>query len=211
MIAVLTADLVNSTKLDKQDYLSVIQFLKGLLSELAENENIAFEISRGDSFQVVFSNPVIAMRISLLIKFGLLSGNYSQSMNVTQSLALGDFEHLSNKPGESSGEVFINSGRGLDTTPKGHLSLHNDLLGAQGFKLATQFLNHHLDQLSKKQAEVSYLYLKFNYPEQGVIASDLNITRQNVATHLKRAGAELVKAYIGEYESLVKKRLEASI
>ncbi|GBL02873.1 hypothetical protein [Glaciecola sp. KUL10] len=210
MIAVLTADLVNSSQLDKQAYVKVIQFLKLLLSELVEEENISFEISRGDSFQIVFTNPVIALRLSLLIKFALLSGRYSESIKVTQSLAVGEFEHLTNKPGESSGAVFINSGRGLDNTAKGNLSLHSTILNQQGFHLATQFLNHHLTQLSKKQAEVSYFFLKHKYPEQGIIASELKITRQNVATHLKRAGADLIKTFIIEYESLIQQHLEQS-
>lgn len=208
MIAVLTADLVNSTKLDKQAYLNVIDYLKSLLSPLLDDEKISFEIFRGDSFQVVFTDPVNAMRISLMIKLALLAGAHAQSIKVTQSLAIGTYDHLSNKPGESSGEVFIKSGRELESTTKGNLSIHSQFLDNYGFGLTTQFLNHHLCQLSNKQAEVAHLYLKFHYPEQGVIASKLQITRQNVAAHLKRGGAELIKAYILEYEALMNRQLE---
>jgi len=64
------------------------------------------------------------------------------------------------------------------------------------------FLHHLLDGLTEKQAEVLYYYIDFDFPEQQSIADYMNMTRQNITTHLKRSGAELVKAYLLGYREI---------
>jgi DNA-binding transcriptional regulator LsrR (DeoR family) len=47
---------------------------------------------------------------------------------------------------------------------------------------------------------VLFTYIQDGYPEQKKIAEQLNMTRQNVNTHLIRANADLIKAYIDYFE-----------
>jgi len=205
LIAVATADIVNSTALDKEHYVNAIALITKLLNDAKTKYGVNYEIYRGDGFQVVYPDPVNALSSVLAIKLALKSGRDIPSISITQSLAVGSYEHLSSYAGQSSGEVFVNSGRGLEATKGGDVSIHlSDDFGANDLLLSTRFLNHLLNSISQKQATVGYLYLDQDYPEQNMIAQQLNMTRQNVATHLKRGAFDLIKAYIQTYEELTR-------
>lgn len=202
MIAVLTADVVHSTKLDDLQYQAMIRTLKLLLGTVATQTDVYSDIYRGDGFQAVFTNPKDAVRLSLVIKLGLLTQIPDLSVSLTQSLAVGDYTSLNTKTGESNGPVFVASGRGLEQAKKGTFNIELSTENTQGFDIATAFLDHQLNQLSIKQASVGYLYLLHGFPEQNQLATELKMTRQNVATHLKRGAFDLIKAYIQKYEGL---------
>nr|WP_297349178.1 hypothetical protein [uncultured Glaciecola sp.] len=194
---VLTADIVHSTKLDAEDYASVMQTLQKLLTSQAARYQCKFEIFRGDSFQILYTNIIDAMNSVLSIRLYLQSGIECPAIKLTQSIAIGRVEQASSNLSSSLGEAFILSGRALDKAARGDLVINfgNDLCSTD-LSISTLFLHHLLTGLTEKQAEVLYYYIEFNFPEQQVIADHMNVTRQNVATHLKRSGAELVRAYL---------------
>ena len=204
IVAVLTTDIVHSTKLSTKDYNLVIQALKTYLDRELKPQNASYEIYRGDSFQIYFRDVKHAMRASLALRLYFRTGIDCLGVNLTQSFALGQYEQLSDSPGTSVGEAFVLSGRALDTAGRGEfiVSISKDIRSAD-LQLSTHFLNHLLASLTDKQCGVLFYYLSLHEPEQKVIAERLNMTRQNVATHLKRGGADLIKAYIEAYEGLI--------
>ncbi|MDT0627137.1 hypothetical protein [Alteromonas sp. W364] len=204
IVAVLTTDIVHSTKLSTLEYNSIITTLKTYLDREIDGKDASYEIYRGDSFQIYFQDVQQAMRASMALRFYFRSGIDCPSIELTQSLALGEYEQLSDKPGTSVGQAFILSGRALDKAQRGEFVFNMcDGLPSVDLSLSTRFLNHLLAGLTEKQSGVLFYYVSLNGPEQKVIAELLDMTRQNVATHLKRGGADLIRAYIETYEALI--------
>lgn len=207
MIAVLTGDIVNSTKMSKQVYADVIKSLKGFLEDAHKNYGATGEIYRGDEFQIQYPTPIHALKSTLLIKLALHLSEYStKPIQCTLSLAYGDYDTYDEKPNTSSGPVFIESGRGLSKTQRGELSMHlqqqNSQKKGQGdilalTKLLTDFLNHLLNRLTKSQAQLLYQYIEHDFAEHQKMAEITATTRQNISNRLGNIGAYLVRDYIG--------------
>lgn len=196
MIGVLTGDLVNSTKMSAAAYSSVIDELERLIQAAHADYNANGEIYRGDGFQIQFPNPLNAITTTILIKLALhLSDASTKPVQCTLSLAYGEHDIYDKKPNTSSGPVFITSGRGLNKTPRGELSVHLQQTN-QHINLLTQFLNHLLNRLTKTQAQLLYLYIEHNFAEHQVLADLTGTTRQNISNRLGNIGAYLVKDYI---------------
>lgn len=200
MIAVLTGDIVNSTKMSDEVYSELILELKSLLKIAYEKYKAVGEIYRGDEFQIQFPDPSYAIECTLLIKLALHLSRFSKKpIQCTLSLAYGSHSILDEKPNTSSGPVFINSGRGLDKTQRGDISVNfNENLEKTNKEivLLTQFLNHILNRLTKSQAELLNQYIKSNYAEHKKIADITGTTRQNISNRLGNIGAFLVRDYI---------------
>jgi predicted DNA-binding protein YlxM (UPF0122 family) len=206
-LAVLTSDIVHSTSMSPKDYALVMKSLKGLLQRQQQKYHCKFEIFRGDSFQILYPECATAMQSALSIRLYLQSGIDCPASKLTQSLAIGKVKVLSDTLGSSIGEAFILSGRELDKASRGSFLLNfpaqfDENIHTADLSLSTLFLRHLIDGLTEKQAEVLFYYINMDCPEQKSIAEMMNMTRQNVATHLKRGGAELVKAYLNTYQKL---------
>ncbi len=198
MIAVLTGDLVNSTKMTSSTYSQVTKQLQSLLND-ANNKFLAIgEIYRGDEFQIQYPTPLYALKSVLLIKLALhFSAASTKPIQCSLSLAYGNHDIYDTKPNTSSGPVFIASGRGLDKTPRGELSLsfeaqHN----RDKTLLLTKFLNHILNRLTKSQAELLYQYIQHDFTDHSTMAEITTTSRQNISNRLSNIGASLVKDYM---------------
>lgn len=204
MIAVLTGDIVNSTKLSESEYQLVTQSINGCCEVLKQKFNAKWELYRGDGFQVSVATPEKSMLCAILLKTGLRKiFSDGTPIDMTLSIGLGNQTVHSEKLGTSFGSAFVLSGQGLDHTPKGDLTIHiGEEFGvlSDTLSITTRFISHFLSQLSQKQAEVLYYYVLMSYPEQQVIAAQLSTSRQNISKHLSRAGAELIKDYLLYFE-----------
>lgn len=201
--AVLTTDIVHSTKLSAADYAAVMTTLEKILKSHQSKYQCKFEIFRGDSFQVLYPNINDAMKSVLSIRLFLQSSIDCPAVKLTQSLATGTVDKASQKLSSSLGEAFILSGRALDKASRGDLVVNlASTANSNDLKISTLFLHHLLDGLTEKQAEVLYYYIDFDFPEHQSIADHMKMTRQNVTAHLKRSGADLVKAYLLGYREI---------
>ncbi len=198
MIAVLTGDLVNSTKMSKEIYSNIINELKELLNKANHKYDAIGEIYRGDEFQIQYPNPMYALKSTLLIKLALHLSKFSpKPIQCTLSLAYGSHEIYDEKPNTSSGPVFIKSGRGLDKAQRGDISLNFEQeCDNSEIYLLTQFLNHLLNRLTKTQAELLYQYIESDFAEHKKIADITGTTRQNISNRLGNIGAFLVRDYM---------------
>ncbi|WP_158769606.1 MarR family transcriptional regulator [Paraglaciecola sp. L1A13] len=205
MIAVLTGDLVDSTNMSRQDYQLAIRLMEHYIQVCQKRFNTRGEIYRGDAIQLIFSQPQYAMRVAIELKSLLISApDATKPIGITLSVGLGDQLIEGSTPSVSQGSAFTLSGRGLDITPSGHMSLHHE--GSDFYDalvLATQFLDHLLCSHTKIQANVLYHYLLADYPTHSELATALGTSQQNVTKHLTRMGAELVKQYLTLYEAKV--------
>lgn len=198
MIAVLTGDIVNSTKMSNETYSDVIKSLKAFLNEVNEKYDAIGEIYRGDEFQIQYPDPVYALKSTLLIKLALHLSRFSpKPIQCTLSLAYGSHNIYDEKPNTSSGPVFIESGRGLEKTQRGELSIRFSHESDEcEINLLTQFLNHLLNRLTRTQAELLYQYIESSFAEHKKIADITGTTRQNISNRLGNIGAFLVRDYM---------------
>ena len=196
MIAVLTGDLVSSTKMTNETYTNAIDSIKSHLKTANEKYHAIGEVYRGDEFQIQYPDPIQALKSTLLIKLALHLASFSKPIQCTLSLAYGRHNIYDNKPNTSSGPVFIASGRGLEKSQRGELSLcftQND--SDRELQLLTQFLSHLLNRLTKTQAELLYQYIDSDFAEHKKIAEITGTTRQNISNRLSNIGAFLVRDY----------------
>lgn len=198
MIAVLTGDLVRSTKMSEQEYLDAISGLKQLMLEAKSKHQAAGDIYRGDGFQIQFPEPQFALEYALIIKLALQGASISQKpVMCTLSLAYGRYQTLSEKPNTSMGQVFIDSGRNLEATSRSDITLSIEQnTEYPELDLLTDFLSHLINKLTKSQSELLCQYIQSGYAEHKEIAKMTGTSRQNISNRLSSIGAFLVRDYI---------------
>lgn len=200
MIAVITGDLVSSSSLEQSELEQLFRLLEQRLSELSIDPAPTWEFYRGDSFQIVLTRAQHAAKVALLLASDLIHAGHK----ATLSIGVGDYRALHERPSLAQGRAFELSGRGLDNTPRGELTFHSDdARQSDALVLTTRFVSFLLNGLTRKQAEVLSLYLHMNCTEHQLLADQLGTTRQNVSSHLKRAGASLIEDYIGLFARLM--------
>ncbi|MGX5914011.1 MarR family transcriptional regulator [Aliidiomarina sp. Khilg15.8] len=200
MIAVITGDLVSSSALTKNEYESLLELLEQRLRNLKGMPAPEWEFYRGDSFQIVVTRPQHAAKIAVLIAGDLIHAGHK----ATLSIGVGDYRSLHERPSLSQGQAFELSGRGLDSSARGELTFHSDIPAhADALALTTRFVSFLLNGLTRKQAEVLCLYIDMDCAEHQLLAERLGTTRQNVSSHLKRAGASLIEDYLALFARLM--------
>lgn len=207
MIAVLTGDVVHSSKMSTTQYSQTIETLKQLISAEKQKNSASGDIYRGDEFQLQYSKPEYALQSALIFKL---------SLPCTLSLAYGKYEVFNDSPSTSSGPVYVESGKSLDKANRGDLivSLSQDTSVLQntcpptqfhpnGLLLLNNFLAHTLNSLTKSQSELLLAYIKNGFPEHKVLAELTGTSRQNISNRLSSMGAHLVRDYVNYINELL--------
>ncbi|CAM4092292.1 hypothetical protein [Pseudoalteromonas byunsanensis] len=206
MIAVLTGDLVNSSKMLNEIHTDAITTIQGLLQSINEQHGATGEIYRGDEFQIQFPNAIHAITCTILIKLALhFKTRSDKPVLCTLSLAYGEQPLSGKQPTISTGPVFIESGRGLANTPRGEISVSFGHNNTSEMRLLTQFLSHQLNKLTKTQAELLYIYITNHFAEHQKIAEITKTSRQNISNRLSSIGATLIRDYIAVINQRVTK------
>jgi hypothetical protein len=126
MIAIITADIINSRKLMNQEIW--IAPLKKLLESYGSTPQ-KWEIFRGDYFQIEIENPNEALLTSLKIKALIKSIVVSEEQKKTNSIdvriaiGLGTKEYAADRISESNGTAFVNSGEKFEKLKKEKITL----------------------------------------------------------------------------------------
>lgn len=121
MIAIITADIINSRKLENQEIW--IAPLKKLLANYGSTPE-KWEIFRGDYFQIEIEDPTEALLLSLKIKALIKSISAVQGqkkiapIDVRMAIGLGKKEYAADRISESNGTAFINSGEKFEKLKK---------------------------------------------------------------------------------------------
>jgi len=196
-VAVETSDIVASTELSESLRKEVIAAIKSRYAQMLTNTSSQFDFFRGDAYQVLYADPECALKQALLTKLYLLAF-LAKPIQITQSLAVGKTQNITINMGENMDEVFVRSGRNLDELQSAYLHLYCDEF-SDDFSLVMACMNRFLSNITRKQAEMLYWWLLWDFPEHKKIAEHLNVSRQNINTHLLRANADLFKALLDQY------------
>ncbi len=182
-VAVLTGDIVKSTRLsrDERDALFAALKLGAKAVGALQKDDPLFERFSGDSWQMLV-RPRLALRICLLMRAHIRQE--SKAFETRISVGVGAIEPLSPEGlGASDGPAFQASGRGL-ADMRGAQSLGINTPDNPVFVLA--------DEISKNwtqaQARVLSKSLTLPHPTQDALASHLGVSRLTVRNHQVAAG-----------------------
>lgn len=199
--AVITADIVNSTKISKAAYKKILKSFDGIL------EAQLYEFFRGDSFQVFLKTPEEALRILLQLRTAAVKLSSEEIIaDVRASIGIGYIKHPVKSLKTASGELFVLSGRSFDKMSKDERLImvcdEKNKAVNLGLKVTAQFIDYIFQQLTVKQAAVVFeLLMKRTQTEA---AKKLKKTQVTVHKHTQAAGWPAMEKLVTDYESLVK-------
>ena len=134
--AIITGDIIHSTKLDVKFRTVLFERISNALKQWDKQFNMRSETFRGDSFQCLMNNPEKALRVVLIQKTFIRSLNPNALYNISNqnnprnqkkvllptwifdariAIGIGNVDNISNRLASSGGEAFQLSGHLLDT------------------------------------------------------------------------------------------------
>lgn len=207
VMSVITGDIINSRELDATRYSKVLSELKQELGLLQQRYEAVSDIYRGDSFQIALYQPWLGLKLAVLVRLKLKSGDYN--VDARQSIALASTNELRKDVKVSTGKAFVLSGQALDNMKSNTLTFNSDN-DALNFHLpvTVRLLDVLLNSLTSAQSEALYYYLTNQNSTHKELALKLNKNRVNVTKLLNSSQYLLVADTLKYYETLVKRELD---
>jgi hypothetical protein len=204
--AVLTADIVNSTKLDAAMEKELLKELERILKPYK------YEFYRGDSFQAYMKEPEKSLEVALLCRTAAISMTAGEGDTLVSdlriSIGIGSVKSPVKTLGTAKGEAFLLSGRSLDhiqgTEKRVLMATGNDLIDV-GLQVIGDYLDAIYKRMTAKQAEVIYSLLKGITQQQ--LAEDLGKSRSTISQLASTAGWSEIGKLLRQYEYLIKRLL----
>lgn len=199
--AVITADIVNSTRLSKAEYKKLI---KNLTAVFGEHQ---YEFFRGDSFQVLIKSPDKALQVLLQARVTAmkLSGLSMPVADIRASIGIGSVKLPVKSFQTTTGDVFILSGRAFDKMAKDErttiISDEKNKTVNLGLKIVSQFIDYLFQRLTFKQAAVVYELLMER--TQIETAKRLKKSQATVHKHTQAAGWPQIENLLADYKNLI--------
>ena len=205
--AVLTGDLVGSTRVDRTLVDAAFKRLHAAAGEIGRwpGETGAFERFRGDGWQGLLNDPARALRAALLFSAAVRSvdGRFS----TRTAVGIGPAGAVSpDGLGASDGPAFRLSGRLLDSMPNQArmAAAFDDVArgGAGGWASAAFLVAGAIAQSwTARQAEVMVGLLALDPPTHAELGARLGVTKQTVQGHFDVASGPTLMAALAEVEA----------
>ena len=203
--AVLTGDIVNSTKLKKAVEKKLLSLLYTTLS------TYKFEFYRGDSFQVYVTKPEEALKIALLCRTAAISISKNEEIDlsdVRMSIGIGIVKTPVKTLGAAKDEAFVLSGRAFDelekTATRLSISSGNNLANA-GLAVIADYVNAIFKMMTGKQAEVIFELLKGQTQQE--VAMLLKRSKSTIHQHVISGRWSEVEKLLQQYENIINQLL----
>ena len=192
-IAVISGDIVNSTKLSTAQFEQLLKRIKDIQQWITEgNSSNAHSIKRGDEFQTVAHDIENALRYTILYRIGIKA--LGKEFDSRISFAIASNADLRGSVSESMGEAFTLSGRGLKTLKSHRLLFNSDSVElTEHFGLLFKYLDRQLTDLTSRQCEVMLPMLRtYEVLSIGELAEKLDIATATASKSLKASGWPLI-------------------
>ncbi|MDE9383142.1 hypothetical protein PZ937_20345 [Vibrio alginolyticus] len=199
-LGVIVGDIVNSTKLESNDFERVMTTLRGIQKlidvECSVNSHALF---RGDEFQSVIFNYEQTLRYVIMYRLAIKA--LGKHFDCRVSFAVARDTQLRDTVSESMGEVFTISGRALGDMKAERLVYRSDSsYHEERMSLLIRYLDCQIEGLTPRQCEVILpLIINFGELPFSRLAEDLKITNATVSKILKAGGWGLMKEVIFEF------------
>jgi len=201
VIAVITADIVNSTRLKKAEEKMLISNLSFILKPYK------FEFYRGDSFQAYIPDPKQALKVVLQVRAAakrLSSGFSSPFTDIRASIGIGNITEPVKDLKTAKGEAFLLSGRAFDEMSKTgkrlRIQSYNEPMNL-GLKIIANYADSLFSQLTTKQAAVVFeLLMDHNQVET---AKRLKKSQPTINKHAQSARWVEINNLIDDYQLFI--------
>ncbi len=208
MKGVITADVVGSTQIKKEEQGELPKLINDLIREIEQScSKLQVQITRGDSFQVLVEEAEKAPLVALLLRAGfrkssLQSGN--KQLDVRMSVGIGEVSYLDEQVAQSNGEAFVLSGRGFDKLSKLqrlNVQTSSEAINAE-LRVETAFVDDIVSNWTPLHSETMYQALLTN-ASQGELAKKAETSQQNIGKRLDYAKEKLVRMYLERVSFLI--------
>ena len=214
MNAVITADIVEYSKLSKPEADRLLKDLHELfesLDEVRTNLNSTFSIKRGDSVQVEIDKPEEALVIALLLKTRvnmMAPGNSTSKkpeVDVRIAIGIGTINARRDRVNESAGEAYYSSGRTLDQmkNSKRFIAVITGDPGTDS-ELETEMKLLEVIMSGWKRTSAEVVYWKLWDRDENQIAAELKISQPAVNQRKKTAGWHGIDSLLQRYYELIR-------
>jgi hypothetical protein len=195
IVAVITADIVNSTLLSSQQYKKLI----GNISAVLKDQK--FEFYRGDSFQVYVKNPQIALEIIFRIRTAARS--LSPIHDIRASIGIGQVRLPIKSLKTAKSEAFVLSGRGFDELQNSsYLKIKSFKEEANSsLKIIAYFSDYIFSGLTPKQAAVVFQLMQNH--TQAKVAKKLKKSQATINKHAQSGGWSEIERLLNEYQQVL--------
>lgn len=196
MIAILTGDIIHSSKLKDQGLW--LQPLKAYFNKWG-NTPSKWEIFRGDSFQLEIDDPTLALQSALHIKAIIKSVASDKNtkrtsvIDVRMAIGIGDKTHDASNIPESNGSAFVNSGQRFESLKKDKSTLAIKSPWTSFDKemnLIIKLASIQMDSWSISSGELMQSVLSNPNHNQQQIGKELGIEQNSVSGRYKRANVD---------------------
>jgi len=211
MEAVITGDLIDSTKYTPQELDTILDTVNLEFEHFHSTYDAEFKIFRGDSFQGIVLDPTIALDLVIAIKttvnkIPIKNKEISGLPDFRIAIGIGTINLKRESILESNGEAFQFSGKTLDIMkgdyPRLLLKTANDNINNE-FNVHFSFLDSVTNKWSRESAEVVY-YLYKGYKERE-IAEILGIYQSAINQRKKVANWDSISLLLDRYRTVVSK------
>lgn len=204
--AVITADIVNSSLLDKDSVNRLSEWLKELINA---NQAKFLSFYRGDSFQSYIVDPYPAYKLALQMRtVAVLSRIESPEIetDLKISVGIGGIDTPVKNINSAMGEAFILSGRGLDELEKSgarFIVKSEDQSVNIALETISAFTDYLFTHLTSKQAEV--LQHLLNGSNQVEISKILKKSQSTINRHVQALGWNEMEHLLDLYHQCIQK------
>jgi predicted XRE-type DNA-binding protein len=214
--AVLTGDIVGSSKWSRDQRKQYLDVLNTTLKEIDRSTDSSFPhlVYRGDSFQGLLRRPEQSLKEAILIRAALRSRSDTKKAGLDARIAIGigTVEYLpkGRNIGEGDGEAFRNSGFELDRLKKEKMNLNVKTPWPdinEELKTECSLLDAIIRRWTKEQAEAMVYFLKGLNQEQ--IADQLHIAQPSINQRLQTAGYIGIQNFIDRFEKIILEKVGA--
>jgi len=200
--AILTGDIVNSTKLKAKTERKMLKAMGRLM------EPYKFEFYRGDSFQVYVKDPEKSLRLALLCRTAAISISQTDDLtnsDVRISIGIGTTTQPVRTLGAAKGEAFLLSGRAFDELEKTgerlSFSVTNPLANL-GLAVIADYINSIYKEMTGKQAEVIFELLKGQSQQE--VAVTLKKSKSTIHQHVIAGRWNEIEKLLTRFENILK-------
>ena len=199
--AVLTGDIVNSTRIGKVNERKLIKSLQQVLAAHL------FEFYRGDSLQIYIKEPKQALQIALLCRSAGMSIAQDEVVAISDvriSIGIGQVNTSVRTLGNAKGEAFVLSGRAFDeivhTDTRLVISTANSLANT-GLQVIADYINAIFKVMTSKQAAVIFELLKGESQQQ--VAAKMKKSKSTINQRVSAGRWSEIEKLLRQYENII--------
>ncbi|MEJ7588973.1 MAG: hypothetical protein WKI04_15565 [Ferruginibacter sp.] len=199
--AVITGDIVNSTKLTAVKEKHLVKVLQQVLLPHQ------FEFYRGDSFQVYQKEPANALKTALLCRTAAASislASTADPSDVRISIGIGQVKATIKTLGTAKGEAFTLSGRAFDAiakTGKRLVFATGNPLANEGLQVIADYIDSIFKGMTGKQAMVIFELLQGETQQR--VAEKLKKSKSTINQHVSSGRWEEIEKLLQQYENII--------